>query len=94
MPRMFCVKHSITPTAKSRTSCEIEEANVRQVVSRARKHIGDGQCRFVGSDEQRRFLETFIGAAPDGLEALFAEDVASYSDGGGRMRAGAGSDFW
>ena len=70
---------------------QMEEANVRQLVSRARKHIADGRCTSVSSDEQRRFLEAFIGAAQkgdlSGLEALFAEDVVSYSDGGGLVRA-------
>jgi len=77
---------------------QMEEANVRQLVSRARKHIAEDRCTSVSSDEQRRFLEAFIGAAQmgnlAGLEALFAEDVVSYSDGGGLVRAGAGSGFW
>jgi RNA polymerase sigma-70 factor (ECF subfamily) len=70
---------------------QTEEANVRQLVSRARKHIADGRRMSVSSNEQRRFLEAFIGAAQKGdlpgLEALFAEDVVSYSDGGGLVRA-------
>lgn len=59
----------------------MEEANVRQLVSRARKHIADGRRTSVSSDEQRRFLEAFIAAAQKGdmtaLEGLFAEDVVS-----------------
>jgi RNA polymerase sigma factor (sigma-70 family) len=70
---------------------QMEEANVRQLVSRARKHIADGRRASVGSNEQRRFLEAFIAAAQKGdmttLEGLFAEDVVSYSDGGGLVRA-------
>jgi RNA polymerase sigma-70 factor (TIGR02957 family) len=70
---------------------QMEEANVRQLVSRARKHIADSRRTPVSSDEQRRFLEAFIGAAQKGdmagLEGLFAEDVVSYSDGGGLVRA-------
>src|SRR5919198_3428702 len=69
---------------------QTEEANVRQLVSRARKHIEDGRRTSVSSDEQRRFLEAFIAAAQKGdmaaLEGLFAEDVVSYSDGGGLVR--------
>ena len=65
---------------------QMEEANVRQLVSRARKHIADGRRTSVSSNEHRRFLEAFIGAAQKGdmvaLEGLFAEDVVSYSDGG------------
>jgi RNA polymerase sigma-70 factor (TIGR02957 family) len=70
---------------------QMEEANVRQLVSRARKHIADGRRASVSSNEQRRFLEAFIIAAQKGdmsaLEGLFADDVVSYSDGGGLVRA-------
>jgi RNA polymerase sigma-70 factor (ECF subfamily) len=70
---------------------QMEEANTRQLVSRARKHIADGRRTPASSGEQRRFLEAFIGAAQKGdlvaLEGLFAEDVISYSDGGGLVRA-------
>ena len=70
---------------------QMEEANVRQLVSRARKHIADGRRASVNPGEQRRLLEAFIAAAEKGdmaaLEGLFAEDVVSYSDGGGFVRA-------
>src|SRR5690349_5278918 len=70
---------------------QMEEANVRQLVSRGRKHIADGRRTPVSSSEQRRFLEAFIAAAQKGdmpaLEGLFAEDIVSYSDGGGLVRA-------
>jgi RNA polymerase sigma-70 factor (ECF subfamily) len=70
---------------------QMAEANVRQLVSRARKHISDGRRMSVSSNEQRRLLEAFIAAAQNGdmvaLEGLFAEDVVSYSDGGGLVRA-------
>jgi RNA polymerase sigma factor (sigma-70 family) len=69
---------------------QMEEANTRQLVSRARKHIADDRRTPVSSDEQRRFLEAFIDAAQNGdmagLEGLFVEDVVSYSDGGGIVR--------
>ena len=68
-----------------------EEANVRQLVSRAHKHIEDGRRTPVSSSEQRRLLEAFIAAAQKAdmaaLECLFAEDVVSTSDGGGIVRA-------
>jgi len=68
-----------------------EEANVRQLVSRARKHIAEGRRTPVSSGEQRRLLEAFIAAAQradlGALEGLFAEDVVSTSDGGGIVRA-------
>src|SRR5262249_44129195 len=38
---------------------QMEQANTRQLVCRARKHIADGRRKPVSSDEQRRFLETF-----------------------------------
>lgn len=70
---------------------QMEEANARQLVSRARKHIADGRRTPVNSTEQRRLLEAFISAAQKGdlagLETLFTEDVVSYSDGGGMVRA-------
>jgi RNA polymerase sigma factor (sigma-70 family) len=42
---------------------QMEEANTRQLVSRARKHIADGRHTPVSSQEQRRLLEAFIGAS-------------------------------
>jgi RNA polymerase sigma-70 factor (TIGR02957 family) len=69
----------------------VDEANTRQLVSRARKRIADGRRTPVSKDEQRRLLGAFIDAAQKGdmagLEGLFAEDVVSYSDGGGIVRA-------
>ena len=68
-----------------------EEANVRQLVSRARKHVEEGRRTTVSSAEQGRLLDAFLDAARRGdmaaLEGLFAEDVISYSDGGGMVRA-------
>jgi len=70
---------------------QTEEANTRQLVSRARKHIADGRRTAVSSGEQRRLLEAFIAAARKGamaaLEGLFAKDVVSGSNGGGMVRA-------
>lgn len=69
----------------------VSEANARQLVTRARKHIAEGRRRRVDVLEQRRLLDKFIAAAQKGelapLEALFASDVVSYSDGGGLVRA-------
>ena len=70
---------------------QMQEANIRQLVSRARKHIADGRRTTVSPDEQRRLLEAFVAAAQKGdmgaLERLLAEDVVSYADGGGFVRA-------
>ena len=63
------------------------EANARQLVSRARKHISNGRRQRVSSTEQKRLLKAFIEATQKGdlpaLEKLFAADVTSYADGGG-----------
>jgi RNA polymerase sigma-70 factor (TIGR02957 family) len=68
-----------------------EEANVRQLVSRARKHVAEGQREPVSAEEHRRLLGAFIDAAQKGdmaaLESLFAKDVVSNADGGGFVRA-------
>lgn len=70
---------------------QMEEANARQLVTRARKHVVEGRRTSVSPGEQRRLLEAFVSAAQNGdmaaLEGLFAEDVVSYSDGGGLVRA-------
>lgn len=67
------------------------EANTRQLVTRARKHIADGRRASVSNSERSRFLNAFISAARNGdllgLESLFASDVVSMSDGGGFVRA-------
>jgi len=65
------------------------EANARQLVTRARKHISDGRRKAVSSSEQKRLLNAFIVASQKGdlpaLEKLFASDVVSYADGGGAV---------
>ncbi len=70
---------------------QLEEANTRQLVARARQHITESRRTPVSSAEQRRLLEAFVTAAQKGelaaLENLFASDVVSSSDGGGVVRA-------
>src|SRR3954466_11265930 len=65
------------------------EANARQLVTRARKHVSNGRRKTVTSGEQRRLLNAFIVASQKGdlpaLEKLFASDVVSYADGGGAL---------
>ena len=66
---------------------KLREANIRQLVSRGRKHISDGRRAIVSAGEQRRLLVAFIDAAQKGdtagLEELFAADSISYADGDG-----------
>jgi RNA polymerase sigma-70 factor (ECF subfamily) len=54
----------------------IEDANARQLVTRAREHVSDGRRAPVSPVEQRRLLNAFIAAARTGdlagLESLFA----------------------
>ncbi|MFI9603477.1 RNA polymerase sigma-70 factor [Streptomyces sp. NPDC052043] len=66
---------------------ETSEANTRQLVSRARRHLADGRREPAGTTAHRRLMEVFLDAAQTGnltvLEHVLAEDVVSYSDGGG-----------
>ncbi|AYF97178.1 RNA polymerase sigma-70 factor [Protaetiibacter intestinalis] len=70
---------------------QVSEVATRQLVSRARKHLALERHREVPKAEQRRLLSAFVTAATTGdlrdLERLLAEDVVSYSDGGGLVRA-------
>ncbi|GAA1609067.1 RNA polymerase sigma-70 factor [Kribbella sancticallisti] len=70
---------------------QLSEANVRQLVSRSRKRLGEERREPVDAAEQRRLLEAFLAAAQEGdlaeLVELLAADVVSYSDGGGIVRA-------
>ena len=66
------------------------EPAVRQLVSRARKHMTRERRSPVTAAAQRELLTTFIDAARSGdmgaLERLFAADVTSISDGNGRQK--------
>jgi RNA polymerase sigma-70 factor (ECF subfamily) len=68
------------------------EANVRQIVRRARQHIQARRPHFEPSPtDQTVLLEQFMKACANGdmsgLMALLAEDVVEYSDGGGKVHA-------
>ena len=71
---------------------EQTEANSRQLVTRARKHIEANRPRF-DPDEAARdaLLERFLAATEEGdleaLEELLAEDAVLYADGGGKAMA-------
>ncbi|WP_454315049.1 RNA polymerase sigma-70 factor [Streptomyces phaeoluteigriseus] len=70
---------------------ETSEANTRQLVSRARKHLAAERGEPVSPDAHRRLLEVFLAAARTGslsaLEEVLAADVVSYADGGGMRGA-------
>jgi RNA polymerase sigma-70 factor (ECF subfamily) len=68
------------------------EDNVRQLASRARRHIKQRQPRFDTTREQhdelaRRFFAATEHGDLGGLEALLASDVELTGDGGGKVPA-------
>jgi RNA polymerase sigma-70 factor, ECF subfamily len=73
---------------------ERTEANARQLVARARKHLEANRPRF-DADEAARdaLLERFLAAAEEGdvegLEELLHRDAVLYADGGGKVMAPA-----
>ncbi len=69
-----------------------DEAACRQLFSRAKKHVVAHRPRFEASSEAHRELLTrFIAACQSGdlnaLTGLLAQDVTSWSDGGGKSQA-------
>ncbi len=69
-----------------------EPAAVRQLASRARRHVQAARPRFaVAPEEAERIARAFFTAAEQGdaaaLTALLTEDVAIHSDGGGKVIA-------
>lgn len=69
-----------------------EPAAVRQLASRARKHVQHARPRFtVDAAEADRIARAFFAAARDGdaaaLSVLLARDVEIHSDGGGKVIA-------
>jgi RNA polymerase sigma-70 factor (ECF subfamily) len=70
------------------------EANTRQILSRARRHVDEERPRFDPDPEQRFALaERFLQAARDGdmdaLVAMLAPDAVLTGDGGGKAIAAA-----
>jgi RNA polymerase sigma-70 factor (TIGR02957 family) len=68
------------------------EDNVRQLATRARRHVQQRRPRFETTREQRDDLARRFFAAVEhgdlaGLEALLAHDVEMTSDGGGKVPA-------
>jgi RNA polymerase sigma-70 factor (TIGR02957 family) len=68
------------------------EDNVRQLATRARKHVEQRRPRFQTTREQRDELAARFFAAAEqgdlaGLEALLAHDVQLTGDGGGKVPA-------
>ena len=68
------------------------EANCRQIARRARESVAARRPRFEASRERheeltQRFVEACRSGDADALKELLAEDVVSWSDGGGRVQA-------
>jgi RNA polymerase sigma-70 factor (TIGR02957 family) len=68
------------------------EDNMRQLATRARRHVEQGRPRFQTTREQQEELaRRFFAAAEQGdlaeLEALLAHDVELTADGGGKVPA-------
>jgi len=71
-----------------------EEATCRQILHRAREHIHARRPRFAPSKQAHErlvtgFMSACVSGDLDGLQRLFAEDVTSWADGGGRVRGAA-----
>jgi len=68
------------PYRKLADILRLGEANIRQLVARARKHVAEEPRARASSAERRRLLETFIAASQGAcaaLEKLFATEVAA-----------------
>ncbi|MFF2077977.1 RNA polymerase sigma factor SigJ [Kitasatospora sp. NPDC058162] len=70
------------------------EANCRQILARARKHLASGaadpapaQRRAQGEELARRFFEVAAGGDLAELLGLLAPDVVFHGDGGGKAQA-------
>jgi RNA polymerase sigma-70 factor (TIGR02957 family) len=78
------------PYAQIAEVLETSEAAVRQLVSRARRHMAGGRRSRADAAKQRTLLTAFMSAARSGdtaaLERLLAADATSVSDGNGAVR--------
>jgi RNA polymerase sigma-70 factor (ECF subfamily) len=68
------------------------DTNCRQLLRRARQHVGTMRARFKPSEQKKndlleRFLKATADGDMDGLLALLSHDVVLHSDGGGKSLA-------
>jgi RNA polymerase sigma-70 factor (ECF subfamily) len=68
------------------------EVNCRQILRRARQHVGAMRPRFKAPEEEQtelveRFLQATSTGNMEGLVALLSKDVGLHSDGGGKAVA-------
>jgi RNA polymerase sigma-70 factor (ECF subfamily) len=78
--------------AEIAATLDTSEANCRQLIARARKHIHDRRPRFkVDRARQQSVLQQFLAACqtgdPSQLLPLLSPDVVMHSDGGGKAAA-------
>lgn len=71
---------------------EKSEANCRQLLKRAKQHLASRRPRFNTSKEQQQqitfqFAQACVNGDMNGLLSLLADDIVSYSDGGGKATA-------
>ncbi|UYQ65323.1 RNA polymerase sigma-70 factor [Streptomyces peucetius] len=71
---------------------DCSEANARQLYRRAKQRLAEGRPKFVppadaGSGFVARFLEAAAQGSMEQLEALLADDVVAWADGGGKVTA-------
>jgi RNA polymerase sigma-70 factor (ECF subfamily) len=74
------------------STLETSEANCRQLIARARKHIRERRPRFkVDRERQQSVLKEFLAACytgdPSRLLPMLSPDVVMHSDGGGKAPA-------
>ncbi|NJP76518.1 RNA polymerase sigma-70 factor [Streptomyces telluris] len=80
------------PFGEIAVTLDRSEASVRQLATRARRHVDEGRPRFtVDPAEQRDLTEKFLAAATGGslgnLLELLAPDVRLVGDSGGKSKA-------
>jgi RNA polymerase sigma-70 factor (ECF subfamily) len=78
--------------AEVAAAVETSEANARQLVARARKHVRDRRPRFTVDPERqrdvlRRFLEACQSGDASALLPLLSAEAELHSDGGGKTRS-------
>ena len=90
LERAAFVLHEVfeQPYAEVAATLDRDEAAVRQLVSRARRHIEAGRPRYPADPALRdkivqHFLVAVTSADPGPLRAMLAPDVVVVSDGGG-----------
>lgn len=94
LERAAFILHDVfgVPLDEVATTLEREPPAVRQLASRARKHIQTAKPRFpVDREEGARIAKAFFEASASGdvaaLRSMLAESVVVHSDGGGKAHA-------